>query len=142
MKKNKLFILITVMLLSVSCNAQSNKKQPSNKVVSNNIEVYYFHYERRCATCLAVEAESKKAVETLYPEQVKSGKISFESLDFTQDASASAIQKAKAEGQSLLIISGNNRIDLTDVAFMYARNNPEKLKAEIKKTIDTLLNLK
>ena len=53
-----------------------------------------------------------------------------------------AIQKAKAEGQRLLIISGNNRIDLTDVAFMYARNNPEKLKAEIKKTIDTLLNLK
>lgn len=142
MRKIKLLVLFAVMLSSVSCNAQSNKKQPSPQVASKEVNVYYFHFERRCATCIAVEAESKKAVETLYPEQVKSGKISFASLDFTADASASAIQKSKAEGQSLLVVSGNTRIDLTDKAFMYAKNNPEKLKEEIKKAIDSILTAK
>lgn len=137
-----LLVLFAVMLSSVGCNAQSNKKQPSPQVASKEVDVYYFHFERRCATCIAVEEESKKAVETLYPEQVKSGKISFASLDFTADASASAIQKAKAEGQSLLVVSGNTRIDLTDKAFMYAKNNPEKLKEEIKKAIDSILTAK
>jgi hypothetical protein len=31
------------------------------------------------------------------------------------------------------------RFDLTDKAFMYARTSPEKLKAEVKKAIDTIL---
>ena len=48
-------------------------------------------------------------------------------------------EKCKAEGQSLLIISGNKRLDLTDTGFMYAKSNPEKLKTELKKAIDPLL---
>jgi len=44
------------------------------------------------------------------------------------------------EGQSLLIISGNKQIDLTDKAFMYAKGNPEKFKQELKKTIDPIIN--
>ena len=29
------------------------------------IEVYYFHYSRRCATCQAVETETLKAIQQL-----------------------------------------------------------------------------
>jgi hypothetical protein len=56
-----------------------------------------------------------------------------------EDSSAPLAKKCKAEGQALLVISGANRTDLTDKGFMYAKSNPAKLKAELKKTIDSLL---
>jgi len=37
----------------------------------------------------------------------------------------------------LIVISGDKRVDLTDKGFMYANESPDKLKAEIKKAIDT-----
>jgi predicted DNA-binding transcriptional regulator len=39
-----------------------------------------------------------------------------------------------------LILGGGKRIDLTDIGFLYATTKPEKLKAELKKEIDNLLN--
>jgi hypothetical protein len=138
MKKLKLLLILSIALSSLSCEAQTNK-QEIKKTKSDKVEVFYFHFTRRCNTCNTVESESKKIIETLYAEEMKNGKITFSSLDFTDKNSSTAIQKAKAVGQSLLIISGNNRIDLTDKAFMYAVSKPEKLKEEIKKAIDPLI---
>ena len=103
------------------------------------VEVYYFHYSRRCATCNAVEEVAKKAVADLYAQQFKKGEIIFKSVNLDEDASDAIARKCKAEGQSLLIIGKGIRKDLTDKAFMYARTSPEKLKAEIKKAIDAVL---
>jgi hypothetical protein len=60
-------------------------------------------------------------------------------VNLDEDTNAALTQKCKAEGQSLLIVSGAKRFDLTDKAFMYAVNSPEKLKAELKKVIDSIL---
>jgi len=138
----KLFVLsfaLIVMMGSMSCNAQGAKKQGVKAVASAKVEVYYFHFTRRCMTCNAVEAESKKAIEALYPALVKSGKISFKGLNLDDESSKSLAKKCGAEGQSLLVMSGNKRIDLTSQGFMYARSNPEKLKAELKNAIDPMI---
>lgn len=106
---------------------------------ASKVEVYYFHYTRRCVTCQAVEAESQKIISTLYAKEMKEGKIKFIGVNLDEKNSKSIAGKCKAEGQALLVISGSKRIDLTEEGFMYAKTKPEKLKAELKKVIDTLL---
>jgi hypothetical protein len=130
MKKNILLFLGLLMISGLFAG---------NPAPAKKIEVYYFHFTRRCMTCTNVENESKKAVETLYPEQVKKGEITFKSVNLDEKEGEALGAKLKVEGQTLLIVSGDKRIDLTDKGFLYANNSPEKLKAEIKKTIDGML---
>jgi hypothetical protein len=139
MKKIILWSFALMMLGGISCNAQGAKKQETKAIVSSKVEVYYFHFTRRCMTCNAVEAEAKKAVEAMYPKLVKSGKITFQAINLDEASSKAAAEKCGAEGQSLLVMGGGKRIDLTSQGFMYARSNPEKLKAELKKAIDPLI---
>jgi len=108
-----------------------------NPIPTAKVEVFYFHFTRRCPTCLNVEKVSKEAVETQYPEQVKIGDITFKSVNLDEKDGEAIGKKYKIEGQTLIVISGDKRVDLTDKGFMYANESPDKLKAEIKKAIDT-----
>ena len=141
MKKNvfvSLFVLCVLAVFTVNAGNTSKSKVPAVTKPAK-VEVYYFHFTRRCLTCQAVETESQKAVMSLYPSQYKSSKITFKSVNLDESNSKSLAEKCKAEGQSLLIISGNKRFDLTEQGFMYARSNPDKLKQKIKATIDPLI---
>ena len=102
---------------------------------ATKVEVYYFHYSRRCVTCNAVEEVSKKTITESYASQYKKREITFKSVNLDEKSSDALAKKCKAEGQALLIMSNGKRIDLTDKAFMYAKSNPDKLKAEVKKAI-------
>ncbi len=131
-------ILTVVALFTVNAVNASKSKAPAS-VNAAKVEVYYFHYTRRCVTCQAVETESQKAIAALYPTQYKSGKITFKSVNLDESDSKALAEKCKAEGQALLVISKGKRIDLTDSGFMYARSNPDKLKQELKAIIDPLI---
>ncbi|MDP4201891.1 MAG: nitrophenyl compound nitroreductase subunit ArsF family protein [Bacteroidota bacterium] len=139
----RIFLFSLILLLAASfAGSQTVKKAvstPTPAVKQAKVEVYYFHFTRRCVTCQAVETESQKAVSALYPAQSKHGVITFKSLNLDDKTSKAMATRCKAEGQALLVISGNKRFDLTDQGFMYARNNPDKLKAELKKIIDPLI---
>ncbi|HNX88428.1 MAG TPA: nitrophenyl compound nitroreductase subunit ArsF family protein [Paludibacteraceae bacterium] len=139
----KFISLSLVMLFLVSFfwvnSLAADKKTKTAVSKTAKVEVYYFHFTRRCVTCQAVETESQKAIAALYPAQYKSGKIIFKSLNLDEDNSKALAEKCKAEGQQLLIISGNKRFDITEQGFMYARSNPDKLKQELKTTIDPLI---
>lgn len=140
MKNLLVFSFALIMMLGgISCNAQSAKKQATKTVSTGKVEVVYFHFTRRCMTCNAVEAEAKKALESLYPKLVKAGQLTFKSINLDDASSKSAAEKWSAEGQALLIMGSGKRIDLTSEGFMYAVNNPDKLKAELKKALDPLL---
>ena len=110
-----------------------------NPINAKKIEVYYFHFTRRCMTCNNVEKVSKEAVEKQYPDKVKTGEITFKSVNLDEKEGEAIGAKLNVEGQTLLIVSGDKRVDLTEKGFMYANNSPDKLKAEIKKAIDEML---
>jgi hypothetical protein len=112
---------------------------PPSIGTGKSITVYYFHFTRRCTTCNNVEKVSSEAVETQFAAQVKSGEISFKSINLDEKAGEAIGAKYKIEGQTLIVISGDKRVDLTDKGFMYANDSPAKLKAEIKKAIDGFL---
>ena len=139
----KLISLSVVMLFVMSFfsvnSFAADKKTKSAVSKAPKVEVYYFHFTRRCVTCNAVENVTKEAIAEMYPQQLKAGKITFTGVNLDDAGSKAIAEKCNAEGQALLVISGGKRIDLTDKGFMYAKNNPEKLKTEVKKAIDDLL---
>lgn len=131
------FALI-IILGSFSCNAQTNKKADTKSSASTNVEVYYFHFTQRCATCHAVEDNAKLAVETLYPEKVKNGEYAFKGLNLDDASSKAIAEKLGVGGQTLLVVCGDKKIDLTSQGFMYA-HDLNKIKEEIKKAVEKVL---
>lgn len=141
MKKLMSLSILTILVATFSSlNSFAVEKKTKTVVTkTTKIEVYYFHYTRRCITCNAVESVTKETIAEMYPAQFKKGLITFTSVNLDEKNSKTIAEKCKAEGQALLVISAGKRVDLTDKGFMYAKSSPEKLKAEIKKTIDALL---
>jgi hypothetical protein len=97
------------------------------------IEAYYFHNTTRCITCKTVEAEAKADLQSLYGSGV-----TFQSLNLEETSTKAIAQKLNVSGQTLLIIKGNKKVDLTNEGFLYARTNPKKFKALIKEKVDAL----
>jgi len=134
----KIFIVcIALMMASVqfSCNGQAIEKQNATESeLTSQVGIYYFHFTRRCATCIAVEENSKKAVEELYPEQVKTGEYFFKGINLDEESSKDIAKELGVGMQALLIVHGDKKIDITGEGFMYAQEY-EKLKAEIEKAV-------
>ncbi|MEZ7867166.1 MAG: nitrophenyl compound nitroreductase subunit ArsF family protein [Paludibacteraceae bacterium] len=139
----KLISLSVVMLFVLSFfsvnSLAADKKTKTAVSKTAKVEVYYFHYTRRCITCNAVENVTKEAIAEMYPAQFKKGLITFKSINLDEKENEAIAKKCQAEGQALLVVSNAQRVDLTDKGFMYARSKPEKLKEEIKNAIDPLL---
>jgi hypothetical protein len=139
MKQITIFGFGLFMLLgAMSCNAQENKKEKAQQAVSAKVEVYYFHFTRRCATCMAVEENAQKAMETLYPEQVKAGEYTFKGVNLDEGNNKADAEKLGVGGQTLLVVCGDKKIDITDKGFLNA-NDLEKMKEEIKKAVELAL---
>jgi hypothetical protein len=90
-------------------------------------------------TCLAVENKTQEAIVALYPEAYSKGKITFASVNLEDEKSKPVAERVNVTGQALIIMSGEFKKDLTAEGFLYANNNFEKLKSEIKKVMDPLV---
>jgi len=123
---------VIVLMGIMTSNAQTLRKEGSG-IASNKIEAYYFHFNARCETCRAVEAEAKAAIETLYP-----GRATFKAVNLDDASSKSIAEKLKISGQTLLVVKGDKQVNLTNEGFMYATTNPAKLKSIIKQKVDNL----
>lgn len=141
MKTLRLFLGLAILIPLLSCNAQAPKKEV--KVSDNNsdkIEAYYFHFTARCVTCRTIEAKAKENLETLYPNQVKQGLITFQSLNLEEAPNKTLADKLGISGQALLLVKGDQKINLTNEGFMYAVAKPEKFKEIINEKVDGLLS--
>ncbi len=142
MKKVIWISIIVVALAAFLAFRPDRKADVSSDPTANaadKIEVFYFHFSRRCVTCIAVENKTQEAIVALYPGEYSKGLITFSSVNLEDEKSKPLAEKAEVTGQALVIMSGEFRKDLTAEGFMYANNNFEKLKAEIKKTVDPLI---
>ena len=138
MRTIRIMLALAMLMPVFACSAQTEKKN-AKTVLSDKIEAYYFHFTARCMTCKTVEAQAKEDIESLYPEMVRQGGISFQSINLDDASSKELADRLQISGQTLLIVKGNQRINLTNEGFMYAVHQPEKFKAVIKEKIDGLL---
>ena len=135
MKKIILLNFVLMLMSSLMSIAQTSKKATESSA-SAKVEAFYFHMSTRCVTCKAVEAEAKKNLEALYGDRV-----TFQAINIEDVASKAIVEKLRISGQTLLLVKGDTKINLTNEGFMYAMNNPEKFKSIIKEKVDGLLKL-
>ena len=133
------FLIMFVAMSLFSCNAQTSENQKTKNAISEDVQVYYFHNTKRCATCNAVENETKMALEMFFDDNMKAGTIEFNSLNLEEDEGKEMAQSLHVSGQTLLIVKGETQVNLTNEGFMNARTNPTKFHEIIKTQIDKLL---
>ena len=139
MKKLLLISFVLIALNGISCNAQTNQKTAPAVSENSSIEVYYFHMTMRCNTCKTVEAEARKNVEMLYPDQVKAGRISFTALNLEEATGKSMGEKLGVNSQTLMIVKDDQKINITNEGFLYAVSQPQKFTEVMKSKIDPLI---
>ena len=107
------------------------------------LQIVYFHAKNRCPTCISIEENTKKTLDTYFANQLKDGTIKLQVLDVSEEKNEKMVEKYQAEGSSLYLTRINSKkettTDFTNFAFSYSRYQSEKfiagLKAEIEKNL-------
>ncbi len=136
MKITQVLCFVVLAGLALSSNArgsQENKQSGNSQVRAEEVQVYYFHTSRRCATCKAVEAVSKQAVKEMGKDN-----LSFAAYNIEKPEGEKQAKKVGVQGQALLIVGGDKKMNITREGFMYARSKPEKLKEVVQQKINSL----
>ncbi len=129
----KLLYIVILMVASSVFEPVFAQSTASKQAGDTGIEAYYFHNTRRCMTCNKVEEVTKESLKALYGD-----KIILKSLVFEDQKNKKIVEKYKVEGQSLFLVKGDKKIDITNDAFMNAVRRPEKLKEKIQETVASL----
>ncbi|WP_111706769.1 nitrophenyl compound nitroreductase subunit ArsF family protein [Lutibacter citreus] len=134
----KLSVLVLVLGLLFSCKETVKKETAESVKLSNRIEVIDFHSTHRCMTCNAIESNTKSTLNHYFSNELKSDKITFQSVNVDEEENFQLAEKFQATGTSLflnVIADGKETIvDLTDFAFMEASDEnvfSDKLKTKI-----------
>ena len=129
------FVLTLTCLFSACGGGDSQKNEQTQTTVSDTarapIEIMYFYGKQRCVTCRAIEQVVVELTQNELREAIASGQVHFRAIDWTQET---ALAERYEVAWSSLIIDCNGEItNLTEKAFTFARQQPDKLKEEILK---------
>lgn len=130
--KKIVFIGISVMMATLVFGQKTTR-----------LSIVYFHAEHRCPTCISIEENTKKTLDTYFAAQLKDGTIKLQVLDVSDDKNIKLVEKYQADGSGLFLtrLDGKKEktTDFTNFAFSYSRNQADKfisgLKAEIEKNL-------
>lgn len=131
------FIIAFICLLGVSPTISQDKQEPVKAV----IEVYYFHGNYRCPTCLAVEDQTKKALAELYSKELESGTIILKVLNLEEKSNQELVERFEIGWSSLILYKPGTKekINLTEDGFATAKSDPAAFRQTLKKQIDRLI---
>ena len=130
--KSKIIIVLAVFAVFFSC--KNEVKEEVKPIVKSSetteIQLVQFHAEHRCVTCNNIEKLSK---ETIKGNQA----ISFVLYNVDDEKNAKVAEQFEASGTSLYLYNSKTKAtkDLTEMAFMYAKNEGDKFKTELQKEI-------
>ena len=143
--KNLFYTLITAILL-ISCGNSTEKKTETASTdvkQADRIEVLYFHGAQRCVTCKAIEANTKALLDSLYSNEIASGKIVYKIIDISQKENEKVADKYEVTWSSLFVNRWKNGTEevnnMTEFGFANAKSDPDSFKNGIKSKIDELL---
>ena len=128
-------VLSFTCLLSACGGSNSQKNEQMQKSVSDTarapIEIMYFYGKQRCVTCRAIEQVAVELTQNELREAIASGQVHFRAIDWTQETTLA--ERYEVAWSSLIIDCNGEVTNLTEQAFAYARQQPDKLKEEILK---------
>lgn len=147
---NKLFLPLAICIGLTACgnsnvqnNGTMNVEQTPLQEVNDHVEILYFHGKQRCTTCMAIEKNTKEAIEAQFAEEMKNGSVVFKTIDISQSENEKITDKYEVTWSSLFISKwkdGKEEYEnLTEYAFANVRKNPKTFKSNIIDKIRTAL---
>lgn len=106
-------------------SATSVRKAPTQKVT-----VLYFHGKQRCITCRSIEQCAKEVVKMFNP-----GKVEMKVIDISDPKNEQLVNQYRVSWSSLYLQKGKQKINLTEMGFRYAKNQPEEFKKRLRAEI-------
>lgn len=138
----KITLFMMAALLSTAsisaCSANNTPEKTTTETVAKEntaVEIIYFHGKQRCATCMAIEKETKALVEGELAQHVKDGKVKFSVVDMSTEEGKKLAAQYKVSFSSLFVVTMDGAQDLTRFAFSNARTNPEEYRKELKNKV-------
>ncbi len=105
-----LFVAISVVALIVKQSSDppeagtDRDAVTSGQLPDDRLIVYYFHGNMRCPTCNTLEAYSKEAVETLFAEELESGRVEFQVVNYDETWNEHVLTDYDLSFQSLVLV--------------------------------------
>ncbi len=75
------------------------------------VTVYYFHSNRRCKTCLKLEDLAAKATVAGFQEELTSGRVEFEVVNYEDDGNESYVQTYELYAASVIVVDHRSGTD-------------------------------
>lgn len=141
MKSLKLLVLLMASFAVASCQGKANN-QSDNSIEADSgspVTIYYFHGEHRCPTCIAIENETRAAMEINLKKEVENGKVELQVLNADEGRNKQICEKYGVYGSTLLLVKGNKTVNLTNMAFSNARRNPDQFREELANEVKKLI---
>ena len=82
----RILCVLSILAVIASCGNGNNKKaavDADENLEKNRVEVLVFYGAQRCATCRAIEAQSRELVEAAFAEELSSGLLVYRTVDMT-----------------------------------------------------------
>ncbi len=80
------FACASVVVLAVQESRRANRPSASPETrPAAPIVIYYFHTERRCEDCLAIEHMTQQAVNETFAREIEDGRLAFRSVNWEQE---------------------------------------------------------
>jgi len=138
--KKQIFAAFTLIFMLLGAGNPVLFSQQTTKQ-EIKVDVYYFHSTKRCPTCEAIERETKKTLDNSFATQMADGTIKLHILNLEEKANKALVEKYEISGSSLLLVpvSGSKAVDLTNKAFLYAKDNSFAFRKELKEKLTELL---
>lgn len=132
--KKLLFILIALIgFASCSHKAESAKKEQMTETDPEITQVIYFHGKQRCITCRAIEDLTRHVVDS-----IGDSKVVMKIVDISQKENQDIAAKYEVTWSSLVLDRNNHSDNLTEMAFSYAKGQPDVFKAKLVEAIQKI----
>jgi len=81
----------------------TEKKQETETLPKDSLNIYYFHATARCNSCLKIEKYTKTAIETGFKEELKTKKIIFKLVNIDNPENKHFIDDFKLYTKSVIV---------------------------------------
>lgn len=123
-----IFALVIGLMSCGNSEHTANAKSPEK----DRVEVIYFHGKQRCATCMAIEKNTKELVNSMFDNELKNGSVVFKSVDISTPEGEAIADKYEVTWSSLFVNrwkdGKESRNNMTEFGFGNARKNPDGFK--------------
>jgi len=134
----RIFLLCILLVAGAFAVLQAQDEQ---KAATPKVEVYYFHATMRCPTCLAIEEQTRKTLDDNFADDLKSGAVQLQVLNFEEKENKAAAEKFGIGWSSLILYvpESGKSVNLTEDAFASARTHPEEFREKLASEVKSLV---